>query len=116
MTPSLTPRQQHWSDLIHQWSVSGQSMAAFCRQQDINPDLFYAWKHTLKKKQSLHAQPSTTEHTLASDAFLPVLIKPDPVSDVEGITLSMGQIQLHYHTHTDDQLFLRCLRLLQEVS
>ncbi|AJQ92313.1 hypothetical Protein YC6258_00261 [Gynuella sunshinyii YC6258] len=90
-------------------------MAAFCRQQDINPDLFYAWKHTLKKKQGLHAQPSITEHTLAQDAFLPVFIKPDPVSDVEGITLSMGQIQLHYHAQTDDQLFLRCLRLIQEV-
>lgn len=54
---------------IEIWRESGLSQAAYCRQENISPHRF---KHWWKKYRSLHALPSTTSKSTASQAQTPL--------------------------------------------
>jgi transposase-like protein len=41
---SKPDRQQHWRALVEKHAESGVSAAAFCKEQNINRQRFYAWR------------------------------------------------------------------------
>jgi len=41
-------RKSYWRALIDKHTESGMSAATFCRQQGINPQLFYFWRRRFR--------------------------------------------------------------------
>ena len=46
----MTDQKQQWSDKISNWHNSGQSMAAWCRQNDESYYRFTYWRKRLEKR------------------------------------------------------------------
>lgn len=103
---TLTEKQQRWSSIIEDWSHSGLSRAEYCRQHQLNPDQFYAWKYKLAKIN--HARKDTAE-------FLPLTViqKADTASS---ISLSVAGVEIRYEYDTDAELLKRLLCTLRAVS
>lgn len=101
----LTPRQQYWLDQIKQWQASGLSQAEFCRSNNLNLHDFYNWKSMLKKKQI----PSSE---VGPGKFLPMVLTTPSSS----ISVAIHEATLHFDADTDEQLFLKLVRLLKEAA
>lgn len=69
----------------------------FCRQRGINHDLFYAWKHTIKKKREV---PLRSDQKRPA-GFLPVIIENDPAP--ASITVTVDQVDVCYHADIDER-------------
>jgi transposase-like protein len=59
---SRLERRKYWQQIILDWQSSGSSIAAFCRDLDINPTSFYQWRKKL--------------HTPETPRFFPVVLTP----------------------------------------
>jgi transposase-like protein len=46
-------RRTHWRTIIENQAASGMSIAAYCRDAQIKPSYFYAWRRRLKDQQPL---------------------------------------------------------------
>ena len=44
-------RRSHWRTIIEHQATSGVSIAAYCRDAQIKPFLFYSWRRRLKEQQ-----------------------------------------------------------------
>jgi hypothetical protein len=44
-------RRTHWQTLIESQAASGISAAAYCREGQIHPTLFYSWRRRLRGQQ-----------------------------------------------------------------
>lgn len=57
-----TPEQ--WQQIFEQHGIRGLQIAAFCKQQKLNPSSFYAWRKRLANHPlcpSLPAKPALSE-------------------------------------------------------
>lgn len=70
-------RRIHWRTIIENQATSGMSIAAYCREGQIRPTLFYSWRRRLREQQ-----PST-------GGFLELI--PDRLTEaVSGIRIRLG--------------------------
>jgi hypothetical protein len=61
-------RESYWRGVIAGQQASGLSIAAFCREEDVSPPSFYAWRRRLAKQPTpLH--PAAKQPT---PQFVPV--------------------------------------------
>ena len=107
--PTLTTNQQHWQSIIEDWQQSGLTQADYCRQHQIKPQRFYAWKHQLKAKQN-----PINQHKPGT--FLPVLLEhPEPKKEPTLKVICQGaEIEI---THTTDaDLFKKAVHWLGGLS
>jgi transposase-like protein len=44
-------RRDHWRTIIENQATSGVSIAAYCRDTQINPSYFYTWRRRLRGQQ-----------------------------------------------------------------
>jgi hypothetical protein len=44
-------RRAHWRAIIENQATSGMSIAAYCRDAQINPSYFYTWRRRLQEQQ-----------------------------------------------------------------
>ncbi|MDD5207389.1 MAG: hypothetical protein PHS17_18320 [Desulfobacterales bacterium] len=62
-------RREYWHALIEKQARGGMSAAAFCKEQEINPQRFYSWRKRLNRNGQhtgfirLVPTPSTTLHS-----------------------------------------------------
>jgi hypothetical protein len=56
---------QQWQEIIEQHAPSGLQVATFCKQQQITPSSFYAWRKRLANQPSL---PSITSKPIISES------------------------------------------------
>lgn len=75
--------KQQWQTLLDQQEDSGLSVAAFCRDNNLNAKNFYNQRSNRARRASGQAQP-----------FVRAQLKPQ-FRDVGEITLSVGKSQLH---------------------
>ena len=77
--PSKTNTQassNHWSQLIEDWSDSGLSQQAFCRDRGLSYHKFHYWRKKLSRTPPTKTLPRTS-------ALVPVSYQPkSPVSDL----------------------------------
>ena len=45
-------KEQQWRRRIQQWQQSGSSVSAFCRQNDLTPASFYAWRRLIQQRDA----------------------------------------------------------------
>lgn len=79
MTPA--ERRTHWRGIIENQATSGVSIAAYCRDAQIKPCLFYAWQRRFK-------EPSQQQST-RTGGFLQLI--PGKLADTaSGINVRLG--------------------------
>lgn len=54
----LTEKQQYWQSIIEQWKQSGLSQIEFCRNNQLKPQTFYAYRTLFKKREEPPATPA----------------------------------------------------------
>jgi len=53
-----TESPDFWRDMVTRWDGSGQSQAAFCRQENIKPTTFNNWRARFRQTTSLEPAPA----------------------------------------------------------
>lgn len=105
----LTANQQRWQSIIDDCEQSGLTQAEYCRQHQISPQRFYAWKHQLKmKQQSSENGKKGTFLQVALEQTTPEL---DSILRIQchGVTIEVTQT-------TDPELFKRTVQWLGSLS
>ena len=92
-------RETYWRNLLHEWSGSRQTQAAFCRKRAISVYCLRWWKRelprrrpvsaTVKGQRKQAASKQRSEHP-SQPAFLPVRIAPASV--LLEIVLTNGRV------------------------
>ena len=102
----LTPKQQHWSEIVRQWQVSGLSQAEYCRRHDIDLKRFYSWKLVLEKKVYV-------ETVSENPGFLPIALAAPSKHD-STIALNISGVDIRYGYDTDSDLLMQLLAVLRD--
>lgn len=101
----LTEKQQHWQSIIDQWKRSGLSQSEFCRNNQLKPQTFYAYRALFKKREEPSATPAGFIHL------------EDPSSrSLSSLEIQIGPAVVRVNEHTDMALATRWIsQLLQAV-
>lgn len=78
--PKKRRRIVYWRRLVAQQAASTLSAAAFCREEQINPQQFYRWRRRLRNEQQDRQGPAT--------GFLEVI--PSSMPSESGIRICLG--------------------------
>lgn len=79
-------KEQHWRELLQRWQASGLSVADFCRQEQLAPAAFYAWRRTLRQRD----QPVPVPRDAPTVTFVPLHVRPEPHTDRAALELVLG--------------------------
>lgn len=110
----LTANQQRWQSIIEDWRQSGLSQAEYCRQHQLSPQRFYAWKHQLKLKPIKNKQVPMPHRQ--SGTFLPITWDhAEPRSESMLRIHCQGAAIEVTHT-TDPELFKKAVQWLGGLS
>ena len=104
----LTANQQHWQSIIKDWQQSSLSQAEYCRQHQLNPQRFYAWKHQLKDKQ----KPSPKK----AGGFLPVVWDQPESKTERALKIHCQGAEIEITHQTDPDLFKKAVHWLGGLS
>lgn len=88
--------REEWKEKIKAWETSGQSGAAWCRQENISYRTFCNWKYRLTSK------------TLSKDSFLELQEEKS-----RGIDLEYQGIRIHLDKDFDPFTLKKCLQALK---
>jgi transposase-like protein len=67
-------RREHWSKLIAEQEVSGQSIRAFCKKRGIVAHTFYIWRRRLRANEPVQFALLETVANPASDCVLELVM------------------------------------------
>lgn len=86
-------REQQWRNRVAAWQASGQTQAAYCREQKWAPADLSWWKHELARRdQALKTENAPApKPKKARRAFIPVRISPSPAREGFELVLRGGQ-------------------------
>ncbi len=96
---SSQSREAHWRKVLDEWSRSGLTQAAFCRERAISVYCLRWWKRELPRRrpvtatvkgQRKHASSKQQSEDPSQPAFLPVRIAPASV--LMEIVLTNGRV------------------------
>ena len=73
-------RWQHWRVLIGEQQSSGLTIAEFCRQRDLSPASFYAWRHKVSAA-SPGQEGSLLSATASAPQFVPLQLTDAVAND-----------------------------------
>ena len=81
-------KEQFWRGVMQRWQRSGQSVRAFCDDQDLSEQSFYAWRRILAERDR-QASTTTTEPV---PAFIPVRVTPPPATSALEVVVGTGRV------------------------
>ncbi|HOE76571.1 MAG: hypothetical protein GYA67_14105 [Smithella sp.] len=85
---TIEERYAHWRDVIETQKTSGLSIAAYCRNQQIRSNDFYAWRRRISKRQT------------ARQGFLE--LSPSVISSSDtGFRIILGNLCIEVQRHFD---------------
>jgi transposase-like protein len=61
-------KEQYWREMVERQVAGGQSVREFCSQQSLNENAFYAWRRTIRQRDT-PGQPSKSPA-----AFVPTVL------------------------------------------
>ena len=106
--------RQEWAEQIERWRVSGQSQAHYCREQGLNPKLFYKWKGKL-----LNGLRDIREKDTVGVRLVPVGIHSIQVQRTGSIemplVLVVGQYKVEIGTGFDAATLTRLINVLDGI-
>lgn len=76
--PRDPAKEQFWRQALADWQHSNLSVAAFCRQRQLDPQSFFRWRHLLARRDQPPALPAQgpSDSPAAPPLFLPVRVRP----------------------------------------
>lgn len=97
-----------WNTRLESWSESGLSGASWCRQNNINYQVFTYWRKKLK------GQTQETESTQppSHNPFVELL---DSAKGSTGIEISYKGVNLHLSKDFDEGTLQRCIQVLRSL-
>ena len=112
-------RWQSWRDVIRRQEESGLSVAAFCREQQVPPASFFAWR----RKLAAAKQNGNTGQGIDADAspdvraqFMPIAISPVPLSSANFEIVGPDGYRVVVPTPFDAESLREILRVLKEIA
>lgn len=94
-----------WSEQVEAWRLSGLSKAAFCAEHGLNAWTFDNWCVKLKRGMQHEGEPGTPSKFVAATI---------PVSEqVEGVTLSVGEVSLRFDGMMSAEAMAAWVRVLR---
>jgi hypothetical protein len=60
-------REAYWRQAVGDWSRSGLSKVAFCRERDLSPSGFHWWKGELARRDAARLRSRSTSSSSAKD-------------------------------------------------
>lgn len=105
----LTANQRRWQSIIDDCNQSGLTQAEYCRQHNLNPQQFYAWKHQLKVKQQSAKNGKT-------GTFLPVVVEQSTPEFDSILRIQCHGVNIEVTQTTDPELLKRTIQWLGGLS
>lgn len=93
-----------WKHKLDQWQSSGQSMAAWCREQYIPIHTFYYWRSKLNSNLNVTADNQ--------NKFIELMDKP---SGMSGITIEYCGFSVHLAMDFHPTSLINCLQTLRKI-
>lgn len=110
-------RLNKWTEIVRECRSSGQTVAAWCTDRNINPKQYYYWLKCVRTAACESLQVIESE----AQSFVPVkmpdnLIKASPTAQVlSPIILRMGAVTLELHNGASAELITNTVRALTHV-
>jgi hypothetical protein len=101
MTSVSIEIKQHWKENILKQRVSGLSIAAWCRQNEVRTHIFYYWRNKLFPKTPL-SRSEFTEIKHGND-----LTGLGIILEYQGFSIRLDQ-------HFDSSVLRKCLEVLKQ--
>lgn len=92
-------KRLQWKERIRLQQESGQTIALWCREQQVNYDSFLYWKGRFSPASAGGVDRSSFKELLDLDKT--------------GITIEYQQIQIHLSKNFDPSVLMKCLRVLK---
>jgi transposase-like protein len=111
-------RMNQWTEVVKECRSSGQSVAAWCAEHNINPKSYYYWLRRLREA-ACEALPSLST---GNNSIVPVnypVHKNETITKSQGsspdILLHFGSATLELYNNTSATLIENTIRALQNV-
>lgn len=112
-------RWQSWREVIRRQAESGLSVAAFCREQQVSPASFFAWRKKLSEAdQNVNASPgrdADASHEVRAQ-FVPIVIPPVPPSSANFEIVGPDGYRVVVPTRFEAESLREILRVLKEIA
>jgi hypothetical protein len=112
-------RWQSWRDVIRRQAESGLSVAAFCREQQVPPASFFAWRKKLAEADQNANAASSRDADASPEVraqFVPIAISPVPPSAANFEIVGPDGYRLVVPTPFDGESLREILRVLKEIA
>ena len=101
-------REEFWREHVSRWASSGQSIAGYCRAQDLSDGSFHYWKSVLKERDGRLAAGG------GGPAFAEVRIAAAQEASIEIVLLGTRRIRVH--PGFDEETLTRVLGVVERVG
>lgn len=111
-------RMNQWTEIIKECRSSGQSVAAWCADHDINPKSYYYWLRRLREAACEALPPLGTGNSPIVPVNYPVH-KDETITKIQEsspeILLRFGSVTLELYNNASTALIENTIRALQNV-
>ena len=112
-------RWQFWRDVIRRQEQSGLSVAAFCREEQVPPASFFAWRKKLaeadRNANVASGRDADASHEVRAQ-FVPIAISPVPLSSANFEIVGPDGYRVVVPTPFDAESLREILRVLKEIA
>lgn len=87
-------RETWWRRVLAEQGESGTSVQAFCRERQLNPASFYAWRRTIAERDGVvlpRRRRRVSENHAAQPAFVPLVLRESTATTGLAIELRGGR-------------------------
>lgn len=113
---SFVSKKREWACKIDQWSQSGKSAKAWCRENKVVYTTFIGWRDRLKDSRSQNPLLSQIHHSVDSltSKKIPYFIElKEKPNTYPAISLECAGVQIHLSGDFDAALLRKCLNVLR---
>jgi hypothetical protein len=96
--------KSQWKHRLEMWQSSGQTIAAWCREQNVVVHTFYYWRSKL--------MPATKVPSDSQSKFIELVDKP---SGISGISIECCGVVLHIAKDFHPASLISCLQTLRKI-
>ena len=109
-------RLNQWTEIIQRYYSSGQTVAVFCKEQDLNPKSYYYWLKCVREAacEALPAIPNSKSMIIPLSLGESAACPNEPCGK-SIITLHYGEFSLDLHENTSSIFIENTIRTLMNL-
>lgn len=112
-----TYRLNQWTQIVRQHRSSGQTVAVFCKEQNLNPKSYYYWLRLVREAacEALPAIPNN-KNMIVPLTLGPLATCPNEPAGTAKITLHYGEFSLDLDENTSSTFIENTIRTLMNLK